>query len=181
MSGGDDGGMVRRRRPLLRLLAATALASLLALGACGTSEPVTVASPASAPASEPGSAPPSTPGGSASGTPTEPAAAFCAEIRAQGANGASFGPIPTFYRKKPLLSDVRDKLEAMGTVAPPSEVAKPWALQKRTLLRVEKAAGRLSSDQTLADLPDVDLRSFHGGAIDKAQDTLTDYYFAHCR
>lgn len=160
------------------------LAAVLALGACGTAGPAgtTTAGPSatSAPAPAPGSTG-SGPGASSPGTPADAALTFCREVRANGGTGASFGPIPTFYRKKPLLADVRDKLAAMGTLTPPAEIGKPWALQKRTLRRVEAAAGKLKSDQALGELPEVDPKDFHGGAIDEAQDTLTDYYFAHCR
>lgn len=154
------------------------LAVVLVLGACGPSGSSTPASPAPtssvpSPAVAPSSAGPA--------TAPDPGAAFCLEVQANGATGASFGPVVLSYRKQQLLDDVRDKLDAMGQVRPPAEIAEAWALQKRTLLRIEAAAARLSDGQALGDASaPTDVRDLHGGTIDRAQETLTDYYFAHC-
>lgn len=156
------------------------VASLLVLGACGAPDPAPSGStpsgstgPAS-PAAASSAPAPSTPSPSRSPAPAAPAS-FCAELKATGATGASFGAIPVFYRKKQLLADVHDKLSAMGDATPPAEIAKPWALQKKELREIQAAAKKLRDGGMLSDPrfgPDAEL--------DKAQDTLTDYWFAHC-
>lgn len=166
-------------------LAAAVTSCVLGLGACGGQTPAGPAAPSTvAPTSAASPAAPasSAPAGSTGSGQSDPVVAFCRDFRANGGTGASFGGVPLFYRKEPLLKDLRERLDAMGDLRPPSEIAKPWALQEKTLLRIRSAAEQLRNDQTLYDDPTLpDPRTFHGGDIDEAQDTLTDYYFAHCR
>ena len=167
-----------RRTALTACALGPVLGAVLTLAGCSTPGP-TSSGPSPAPA--PASADPvlSASDGTA---PADPALTFCGQVRANGGTGASFGPVLLTDRKQRLTKDVDAKLAAMGDVRPPTEIVEPWALQKRTLQRVEVAARQLSDDESLGDLPPtVNLRDFHGGAIDEAQDELTDYWFAHCR
>ena len=154
------------------------VAALLALGACGSPDPGSAGPNLTAPTGPP------SPSGSASSTPAPAtpspsgagaATAFCAELKANGATGASFGAIPVFYRKKQLLEDVDEKLSAMGDATPPPEIAKPWALQQKELREIRAAAKKLPDGGTLSDP-----RYGSDALLEKAQDTLTDYWFAHC-
>ena len=99
---------------------------------------------------------------------------FCSQVEANGGSGASFGPIPTFYRRTQLLADVDDKLHTMGDIVPPTEIAEPWARQKSALLDVKAAAEQLYNGESLRGVPP-------HPELDQAQDTLTKYWFAHCR
>ena len=178
-----DGSRSSRSR-----CATLAVGALLALTACGSPGQSAPASSGSAPSPSgpPSSTPtpttqtpttpsPTAPSPSASAGPGDPVT-FCTELKANGATGASFGAIPTFYRKKQLLADVGEKLTAMGDATPPREIAKPWALQKKTLRQIQAAAKKLPDGGMLSDP-----RYGPDATLDRAQDTLTDYWFAHCR
>jgi hypothetical protein len=99
--------------------------------------------------------------------------AYCSAVEAHGGSGATFGRIPTFYRKAQLLADVEDKLVAMGDTTPPAEIAEPWARQRNALLQVQAAANQLPEGQSLRASPEP-------AELVEAQDSLTKYWFAHC-
>jgi hypothetical protein len=57
----------------------------------------------------------------------------------------------------------------------PGRIGKPWALQKKELRQIRAAAKKLPDGGMVSDP-----RFGPDAKLDKAQDTLTRYWFAHC-
>jgi len=164
---------------LHRLTIAAAAISMLTLGGCAGGNDAQPPTRSAAPDSQPrASGGPTTPPAATTHPASAPsqnsAQAFCAELKANGATGASFGPIPFFYPQDLLLKDLRTKLADMGDAVPPKEIADDWRRQKTQVKKVEKAAKRMRPGQNL------DPGLAGSDKVKQAQHNLTDYWFDHC-
>jgi len=97
---------------------------------------------------------------------------FCSEFEANGGTGATVGPLQTWLVKEDILPDVQGRLDAMGDIEPPAEIADAWTIMKdyySDLLAATEAlpAGGYLTDPSLTGAPD-------------EYQVVVDYYFATC-
>lgn len=106
------------------------------------------------------------------GSADDAAGDFCSEFEANGGTGATIGPLQTWLAKEDLLPDVQSRVDAMGDISGPGEIASEWDTMRTyytdLLAAVEElpAGGRLT-DPSLVQAPD-------------EYQAVTDYYFATC-
>ncbi|MEO8261677.1 MAG: hypothetical protein ABI566_03830 [Pseudolysinimonas sp.] len=133
--------------------AASALAFAALLAACS--------SPAPSGGADPGT------GGDA------PAAAgdFCAEFEANGGTGATIGPLQTWLVKEDLLPDVQGRVDAMGDITPPADIATEWDIMKTYYVDLLAAVEALPAGGHL---------SGEGIKAPEEYQVVTDYFFETC-
>ncbi|MDX6232104.1 MAG: hypothetical protein QOH68_1079 [Nocardioidaceae bacterium] len=100
---------------------------------------------------------------------------FCAELKSNGATGASFGPAEIYLPKDKLVKQVDGALAVMGDATPPDALAGDWKVRKDYLTGLKAAADKLPDGGTLHD---------PAAAGDEttiaASKKITDYWFATC-
>jgi hypothetical protein len=115
--------------------------------------------------------------GCAPGAPGAPSASgFCAEFEANGGTGASIGPLQSWVTKEDLLPDVQGRIDVMGDIVPPAEIASEWGLMKAYYTDVLAAVEQLPEGGTLMESGEF---AGLGQAPDEYQ-AVVDYYFAAC-
>ena len=97
-------------------------------------------------------------GPDSSTTEQTPAASgdFCDTFAANGGTGATIGPVLTFATKEEIVPDVRERLDAMGDLEPPAEIAAEWGLMKQYYTDLLAAAEALPDGANLAGSPEYD-------------------------
>jgi hypothetical protein len=128
-----------------------------------------------------GCAAPSTGGtdpGTGTGDDGAPAASgdFCADFETNGGGGATIGPVLTFVPKEDILADAQPRLDAMGDLEPPAEIATEWGVVKQYYADVVAAAEALPDGAGFNESPEYpDLAE----APDEYE-VVSDYYFDNC-
>jgi ABC-type transport system substrate-binding protein len=116
--------------------------------------------------------------GSDTGTDGGDAAAasgdFCTEFESNGGNGSMLGPVQSWLPKEDLLPDVQSRVDAMGDIEPPADIATEWGVLKTYYTDLLTAVEALPDGGTLTG----DAAAL-GQAPDEYQ-AVTDYYFATC-
>jgi hypothetical protein len=148
----------------MRRLAA-GLACLLMLTACGSSSDEESSTSATA-------SPTRTPAATKAGGND-----FCAQTKANGVTGASFGELQAWLPKQKLLPDVDEAVDAMANVTPPDEIAAAWKKRKQFLTRMKAALAKLPADGTLMSHPEL----VSNPSVSKASKAITDYWFEECQ
>jgi hypothetical protein len=118
-------------------------------------------------------------GGAGGDAPSEapPASGdFCTEFEANGGDGATVGVVLTFAAKEEILADAQPRLDAMGDLEPPDEIAAEWDVMKQYYADVVTAAEALPDGASFNASPEYPALA---EAPDEYQ-VVTDYYFATC-
>ena len=143
-----------------RLVPAALLALALTLAGCGGS-----GDSEGAPAAKPSSK---------ADTTTAAGGDFCADLKSNGATGASFGPMAIYLPKADLIESADSALAVMGDATPPQELAADWKVRKDYLTAFKATAEKLPDGGKLsASVPG-------GDAATAASKKITDYWFDTC-
>lgn len=145
-------------RSLATVATASAVALLFALAGCSV--------PAPAPGGDQGEA----------GDPPAATSDFCTEFEENGGDGSTVGVVLTFASKEDILADVQPRLDAMGDLTPPDEIATEWTTMKEYYGELAAAAEALPDGAAFNTSPEYQ-------ALAEAPDeyeAVVDYYFATC-
>ena len=100
----------------------------------------------------------------------------CEQLRAAGANGASFGPVQAALPKVDLIAAIEEKLTPLQQSDPAADVAAEWSTAQGYLEQYLAAAQAAPDGGTVTDAT-----LFNPGSdVTDAQDALTDWWFATC-
>ncbi len=84
-------------------------------------------------------------------TTAAPGGDFCAELKSNGATGASFGPLEIYLPKADLIERSESALAVMGDATPPDEIAADWKVRKDYLTEFNTAAEKLPEGGKFSD------------------------------